>query len=114
MGNIPLMRPRDFITAHNQTLQKRVGARRADAQKGDCRDLYALLVHTTSTHATQEFGAYPWSTRDYMPQNILPDGSRPVWWKLNRNMLVREYQSECIPFSAVSPEWLRSVNLSKS
>jgi hypothetical protein len=80
-----------------------------DAQKEIVEDLYALLVHTSSTHATQEFGAYPWSTRDYMPQNILPDGSTSaVLVELIRNMLVREYQSELHLFSAVSPEWLRS------
>jgi hypothetical protein len=64
-------------------------------------------VHTTSTHATQEFGTYPWSTRDYMPQNILPDGSTSaVLVELIRNMLVREYKTELHLFSAVSPEWL--------
>jgi hypothetical protein len=77
------------------------------AQKEIVEDLYALLVHTTSTHATQEFGAYPWSTRDYMPQNILPDGSTSaVLVELIRNMLVREYKNELHLFSAVSPDWL--------
>jgi hypothetical protein len=78
-----------------------------EAQKEIVEDLYALLLHTTSTHATQEFGTYPWSTRDYMPQNILPDGSTSaVLVELIRNMLVREYKSELHLFSAVSPEWL--------
>ncbi len=80
---------------------------RPEAQKEIVEDLYALLVHTTSTHATQEFGAYPWSTRDYMPQNILPDGSTSaVLVELIRNMLVREYKNELHLFSAVSPDWL--------
>jgi hypothetical protein len=80
----------------------------ADAQKGIVEDLYALLVHTTSTHAAQEFGAYPWSTRDYMPQNILPDGSTSaVLVELIRNMLVREYKGELHLFSAISPDWLQ-------
>jgi hypothetical protein len=80
---------------------------RPEAQKEIVEDLYALLVHTTSTHATQEFGTYPWSTRDYMPQNILPDGSTSaVLVELIRNMLVREYKTELHLFSAVSPEWL--------
>jgi hypothetical protein len=78
-----------------------------EAQKEIVEDLYALLLHTTSTHATQEFGTYPWSTRDYMPQNILPDGSTSaVLVELIRNMLVREYKSELHLFSAISPEWL--------
>jgi Glycosyl-hydrolase family 116, catalytic region len=80
---------------------------RPEGQKEIVEDLYALLVHTTSTHATQEFGTYPWSTRDYMPQNILPDGSTSaVLVELIRNMLVREYKTELHLFSAVSPEWL--------
>jgi Glycosyl-hydrolase family 116, catalytic region len=80
---------------------------RPEAQKEIVEDLYALLVHTTSTHAAQEFGAYPWSTRDYMPQNILPDGSTSaVLVELIRNMLVREYKNELHFFSAVSPDWL--------
>jgi hypothetical protein len=80
---------------------------RPEAQKEIVEDLYALLVHTTSTHATQEFGTYPWSTRDYMPQNILPDGSTSaVLVELIRNMLVREYKTELHLFSAVSLEWL--------
>lgn len=59
------------------------------SQKAIIEDLYALLVHTTSTHATQEFGTYPWGTRDYMPQNILPDGSTSaVLVELIRNMLL--------------------------
>ena len=90
---------------------------RPEAQKDIVEDLYALLVHTTSTHATQEFGTYPWSTRDYMPQNILPDGSTSaVLVELIRNMLVREYKNELHLFSAVSPEWLgmgKSIDVTK-
>ncbi len=72
------------------------------------QDLYALLLHTTSTHAPQEFSTVPWSTRDYSPTDILPDGAasgRIV--ELIRNMLVREYQNDLYLFSAVSPEWLK-------
>jgi hypothetical protein len=80
---------------------------RPEAEKEIVEDLYALLLHTTSTHATQEFGTYPWSTRDYMAQNILPDGSTSaVLVELIRNMLVREYKNELHLFSAVSPDWL--------
>jgi hypothetical protein len=80
-----------------------------EGQKQIVEDLYALLLHTSSTHATQEFGAYPWSTRDYMQQNILPDGSTSaVLVELIRNMLVREYKNELHLFSAVSPDWLRN------
>jgi hypothetical protein len=72
------------------------------------KDLYALLLHTTSTHAPQEFGTYPWSTRDYVTGDILPDGaSSGKTIELLRNMLVREYENDLYLFSAVSPAWLR-------
>jgi len=80
----------------------------ADDQEAAVRDLYALLLHTTSTHAPQEFGTVPWSTRDYFNGDILPDGcasGRII--ELMRNMLVREYRDDLYLFSAVSPEWLR-------
>ena len=71
------------------------------------QDLYALLLHTTSTHAPQEYGTEPWSTRDYMGGDILPDGaSSGKTIELLRNMLVREYGKDLYLFSAVSPAWL--------
>jgi hypothetical protein len=78
-------------------------------QQNAVNDLYALLVHTTSTHATQEWGTHPWSTRDIqMRSNILPDGTTSaVMIELVRNMLVREQADELHLFSAVSPEWLQ-------
>jgi len=79
-----------------------------DDQKAVVADLYALLLHTSSTHGTQEFGAVPWSTRDYcLVHNIMPDGTTSaVMIELLRNMLVREYQDELHLFSALSPAWL--------
>lgn len=72
------------------------------------QDLYTLLLHTSSTQATQEFGAYPWSTRDFMDWNLMPDGSTSATIiELMRNMLVREYKDELHLFSAVSPAWLQ-------
>ena len=49
----------------------------AEDQQLAVRDLYALLLHTSSTHAPAEFGTYPWSTRDLLGSSIhdiLPDG----------------------------------------
>ena len=72
------------------------------------KDLYALLLHTTSTHAPQEFSTVPWSTRDYYTCDILPDGAASgKIIELMRNMLVREYRDDLYLFSAVSPDWLR-------
>ncbi|MFC1597588.1 hypothetical protein ACFL5Q_06595, partial [Planctomycetota bacterium] len=44
-----------------------------ECQQAAVEDLYALLLHTTSTHAPQEFGTVPWGTRDcgYHRLNIL-------------------------------------------
>jgi len=78
-----------------------------EGQEFAVRDLYALLLHTTSTHAPQEFGTQPWSTRDLVSGDILPDGATSgVLVELMRNMLVREYQNDLFLFSALSPAWL--------
>jgi len=72
------------------------------------KDLYALLLHTTSTHAPQEFSTLPWSTRDYYTSDILPDGAASgKIIELMRNMLVREYRDDLYLFSAISPDWLQ-------
>jgi hypothetical protein len=74
------------------------------------KDLYSLLLHTTSTHAPQEFGTFPWSTRDFelFTGDILPDGaSSGKTIQVMRNMLVREYKEDLYLFSAVSPAWLK-------
>jgi hypothetical protein len=72
------------------------------------QDLYNLLLHTTSTHATQEFGTRPWSDRDLLDWNILPDGSNSATLiELMRNMLVREYRNDLYLLSALSPAWLQ-------
>jgi len=79
-------------------------------QRAAVEDLYALLVHTTSTHAPQEFGTVPWGTRDcgYHRLNILPDGAASAKTiELLRNMILREDGNDLVLFSALSPEWLR-------
>ena len=80
----------------------------AEDQESAVRDLYALLLHTTSTHAPQEFSTFPWSTRDYYAHDILPDGAASgKIIELVRNMLVREIGEELHLFAAVSPAWLQ-------
>jgi hypothetical protein len=82
----------------------------AESQRAAVDDLYALLVHTTSTHAPQEFGTVPWGTRDcgYHRLNILPDGAASAKTiELVRNMVLREQDDELILFSALSPAWLQ-------
>ncbi|NUQ65871.1 MAG: hypothetical protein HUU20_25700 [Pirellulales bacterium] len=79
-------------------------------QQAAIRDLYALLVHTSSTHAPQEFGTVPWGTRDfgYHSTNLLPDGAASAKTiEFIRNMILRESGEDLYLFSAVSPAWLQ-------
>ena len=82
---------------------------RAEDQEEAVRLLYALLLHTTSTHLPGEFGPAAWSTRDVShAHNILPQGlTAAKTIELIRNMLVREQGEDLVLLSAVSPEWLR-------
>lgn len=83
---------------------------RPEDQQAAVEDLYALLLHTTSTHAPQEFGTVPWGTRDcgYHRLNILPDGAASAKTiELMRNMILREHEGSLVLLSAVSPQWLR-------
>jgi len=80
-------------------------------QKAAVEDLYALLLHTTSTHAPQEFGTVPWGTRDcgYHRLNLLPDGAASAKTiELLRNMILREHGGDLVLLSALSPDWLRA------
>lgn len=76
-------------------------------QQDALRDLYALLAHTSSTHAGFETSLRPWAERD-------PGGNYPPhgWFAAKycavlRNMLVREQGDELHLFSCLSPEWLK-------
>jgi hypothetical protein len=80
----------------------------AEDQEWAVKDLYAMLLHSSSTHASQEWGAFPWSTRTHSGHNLQPDvpsSSKTI--ELIRNMLVREYKNDLYLFSAVSPEWFQ-------
>jgi hypothetical protein len=82
----------------------------AEDQQAAVEDLYALLLHTTSTHAPQEFGTVPWGTRDcgHHLGNLLPDGAASAKTiELLRNMILREDEDDLVLLSAVSPDWLR-------
>ncbi|MGC8551065.1 MAG: hypothetical protein ACP5M4_15395 [Acidobacteriaceae bacterium] len=71
------------------------------------KDLYAELVHTSSTHAGWEVGDYPWTTRDF-GNDLSPHG----WFSadyvaLVRNMLLREQGKDLHLLSALSPSWMK-------
>ncbi|NPV46853.1 MAG: hypothetical protein HPY69_07835 [Armatimonadetes bacterium] len=78
-------------------------------QEWAVRELYALLLHTTSTHLPGEFGTVPWSTRECSHCfNILPQGvtiAKTV--EVLRNMLVREQDGDLHLLSALSPAWVQ-------
>ena len=70
------------------------------------KDLYGVLLHTSSTHAFFEFCLDPWNNRDF-GGNFSPHGWGHVKYvSLIRNMLVREDEvSNLYLLSAVAPAW---------
>ena len=80
--------------------------------RGDQRlaieELYALLLHTSSTHAGFEYCILPWGTRDFA-QNLSPHGWFAAKFRVAlRNMMVREEQDRRLHLlSVVSPEWVK-------
>ncbi|MCF7740984.1 MAG: hypothetical protein K9N00_04240 [Candidatus Marinimicrobia bacterium] len=71
------------------------------------RDLYAVLLHTGSTHTGFEFSILPWKTRDF-GMNLAPHGWFAAEYRtLLRNMLVREEGENLHLLSAVSPAWIQ-------
>ncbi|MFV0539633.1 MAG: chitobiase/beta-hexosaminidase C-terminal domain-containing protein [Aestuariibaculum sp.] len=76
-------------------------------QKEVVEDLYAVLAHTTSTHAGFEWRATPWVNRD-SEHNRQPHGWMSARYiELLRNMLVREEGNDIHLLSAISPEWIQ-------
>ncbi|HEX7962669.1 MAG TPA: hypothetical protein VF493_22355 [Terriglobales bacterium] len=73
------------------------------------QELYALLLHTSSTHAGFEYCMLPWGTRDFA-QNLSPHGWFAAKFRaVFRNMLVREEQDRSLHLlSVISPEWIKS------
>ncbi len=75
-------------------------------QQTAIEELYAILVHTSSTHAGFEYDIRPWGTRDF-DDNLSPHGWFAATYRtLLRNMLVREQGNELHLLSAISPEWV--------
>jgi hypothetical protein len=81
-----------------------------EAIRGDqeqaVRELYALLLHTSSTHAGFEFAILPWGDRNFQ-DNLAPHGWFAAEYRtLLRTMLVREEPGQLHLLSVVSPEWI--------
>jgi hypothetical protein len=78
---------------------------RGDQQQA-IREFYAILLHTSSTHAGWEYSIRPWGDRDFSG-NLAPHGWFAAEYRnLLRNMMVREEGSSLHLLSAVSPEWI--------
>ncbi len=79
-----------------------------DDQQQAIRDLYAELLHTSSTHAGFEYAIRPWGSRDF-EGNLAPHGWFAADYRnLLRNMMLREDGDTLHLLSAVSPEWIGS------
>jgi hypothetical protein len=86
-------------------------------QEQAIREFYAVLVHTSSTHAGFEYSVRPWGDRDFSG-NLAPHGWFAAEYRnLLRNMMVREQGDTLHLLSAVSPEWIgdgKSVRVEKA
>ncbi|MGA9668879.1 MAG: hypothetical protein WBQ94_06700 [Terracidiphilus sp.] len=85
-------------------------------QEQAVRELYALLLHTSSTHAGFEFAILPWGDRNFQ-DNLTPHGWFAAEYRtLLRNMMVREDGDKLHLLSVVSPEWMgkgKSITVSQ-
>ncbi|HEU5350335.1 MAG TPA: hypothetical protein VFU55_01975 [Terracidiphilus sp.] len=78
---------------------------RGDQQQAT-KELYALLMHTSSTQAGFEFAILPWGDRNFQ-DNLAPHGWFAAEYRtLLRTMLVREAGRQLHLLSVVSPEWI--------
>lgn len=76
-------------------------------QEQAVRELYGLLLHTSSTHAGFEYAIRPWGNRDFS-LNLSPHGWFASEYRtLLRNMLVREQDDDLHLLSVISPDWVR-------
>ena len=74
-------------------------------QQRALEELYAILVHTSATHAGFEWGVKPWADRDF-GNNLMPHG----WFgakyiSVIRNLLLREDHEDLHLLSVLSPAW---------
>jgi hypothetical protein len=92
-----------------------------EAIRGDqeqaVKEFYALLLHTSSTHAGFEFAINPWGDRNF-EDNLAPHGWFAAEFRtLLRTMLVREDADELHLLSVLSPEWIgrhKTVSVSQA
>ena len=75
-------------------------------QQQPVKDLYALLVHTSSTQEGFEFAIRAWGDRDFA-DNLTPHGWFAAEYRsMLRDMMVREDEGQVHLLSVVSPAWM--------
>jgi hypothetical protein len=93
-----------YLTIKN-TMTEAIRSDPADQEQA-VKELYALLVHTSSTHAGFEFAINPWGDRNFQ-ENLAPHGWFAAEYRtLLRTMLVREEGDQLHLLSVLSPEWI--------
>jgi hypothetical protein len=93
-----------YLTIKN-TMTEAIRGSPEDQQQA-VREFYALLLHTSSTHAGFEFAILPWGDRNFQ-DNLAPHGWFAAEYRtLLRTMLVREGGEQLHLLSVVSPEWI--------
>lgn len=91
----------DYIGFSNTEDELVLGDQRLAVQ-----DLYAELLHTSSTHAGFETSIVPWGDRDFH-DNLTPHGWYAARLRITmRNMFVREQGNDLHLLSAISPAWI--------
>ncbi|SPE24343.1 hypothetical protein SBA5_450007 [Candidatus Sulfotelmatomonas gaucii] len=91
----------DYLTIKN-TMTETI---RGDQEQA-VNELYALLVHTSSTNAGFEYNIRPWGDRNF-GNNLAPHGWFAAEYRtLLRTMLVREQGDQLHLFSVMSPAWI--------
>jgi hypothetical protein len=91
----------DYIGFSNTEDELVLGEQRLAVQ-----DLYAELLHTSSTHAGFETSIVPWGDRDFH-DNLTPHGWYAARLRITmRNMFVREQGNDLHLLSAISPAWI--------
>ena len=75
-------------------------------QQQPVKDLYALLVHTSSTQEGFEFAIRPWGNRDFA-DNLTPHGWFAAEFRITlRDMMVREDEGQLHLLTVMSPAWM--------
>jgi hypothetical protein len=92
----------DYVGFSNMETELIVGDQQLAVQ-----DLYAELLHTSSTQAGFETGVVPWGDRNFQ-YNLAPHGWFAARLRIAlRNMFIREQGEDLHLLSAMSPAWIQ-------